>query len=255
MHDPLTVAHTIPNYFKRARRIPDGTNGGSWTYRDALITIWHKDPETDGSDDSCGWFSPPPSKRQQERIGYLADEEARNPWFMAYSGKQIESPTEAETLMRAALLIVARSLEVKITTDQATRWAVDLTHNPIDNGRNRLAFLPGYHSNFPEDRVEDREDEAGRLFFMVARYILRENRPWYRHPRWHVRHWQIQIHPVQHFKRWAFSRCDKCGGRFRWGEAPISGSWDSDGPQWFKSEAHVHHGSCDMLRTEAMAAD
>jgi hypothetical protein len=249
MHDPLTVAHQIPNYFKRARRLKSG-----YAYRNALVTIWHKDPETDGSDDSCGWFSPPPTKRQKERIKHLAQDEARNPWFLACGEKKIESATEAETLMRAAFIVVARALDVKITDAEATRWAISLTHNPSDNGRSLLAFQPGYHSNFPDDREQDREYVASRLFFMVARYILRERRPWYRHPRWHVHHWQIQVHPVQTFKRWAFSRCEKCGGRFRWGESPMSGSWHGTGPLWFKSEQHVYHGNCETRRTEPAKA-
>jgi hypothetical protein len=253
MHDPLTVAHEIKNPFKRqVHRRDDGSV--SWVYRPALITIWHKDPESDGGDDSCGWFSPPLTKRQKERVKHLAFDEARQPWFQAWAGKRIESPTEAETLMRAAFCVVARSLDVKITTDEATRWAIDLTHNPTDTGRSKLAFLPGYHSNFPDDRVQDREYEAESLFFMVARYILRERRPWYRHPRWHVYHWQLQVHPIQKFKRWAFSRCTECGGRFRWGYSPVSDNWYGTGPRWFRPEGGVKHSDCSRPASESVAS-
>lgn len=64
------------------------------------------------------------------------------------------------------------------------------------------------------------------------------------HPRWHVWHWKVQVHPVQHFKRWAFSRCRECGGRFRWGYAPVSGSWYGRGPSWFRNAEEVYHGDC-----------
>ncbi|HYK57169.1 MAG TPA: hypothetical protein VEV15_11930, partial [Flavisolibacter sp.] len=47
MHDPMTVAHEIYLGSKKKK------NGH---YRSPLITIWHVDPEKDGSDDSCGWF-------------------------------------------------------------------------------------------------------------------------------------------------------------------------------------------------------
>lgn len=71
--------------------------------------------------------------------------------------------------------------------------------------------------------------------------------------RWHIWHWRLQIHPVQHFKRWAFSRCCKCGGRFRWGTAPCSNSWHGDGPRWFRGERGVYHGNCET-RGENVAA-
>lgn len=51
MHDPMTVALEIKSPFrgKPSQWWPKG-------YRSTLVTIWHKDPEKDGSDDSCDWF-------------------------------------------------------------------------------------------------------------------------------------------------------------------------------------------------------
>ena len=51
MYDPLTVAFEIRSPFreKPSRLWPKG-------YRPPFITIWHKDPERDGTDDSCDWF-------------------------------------------------------------------------------------------------------------------------------------------------------------------------------------------------------
>ena len=72
----------------------------------------------------------------------------------------------------------------------------------------------------------------------------RRDRRWWQHPRWHVHHWKVQIHPLQNFKRWAFSRCATCGGRFRWGYAPISTQWHGRGPRWFRGERRVHHHEC-----------
>jgi len=63
--------------------------------------------------------------------------------------------------------------------------------------------------------------------------------------RWHVWHWSIRIDALLHLKRWLFSRCCVCGGRFSWGYCPLSHSWSGDGPRWFKSEKHVLHMKCD----------
>ncbi len=51
MHDPLTVAFDInyPWKQKPSQFWPKG-------YRSTFITIWHKDPCSDGSDDSCDWW-------------------------------------------------------------------------------------------------------------------------------------------------------------------------------------------------------
>ncbi len=48
MHDPMTVAFEILSPFREKPSVlfPHG-------YRAAVVTIWHKDPERDGSDDSC----------------------------------------------------------------------------------------------------------------------------------------------------------------------------------------------------------
>jgi len=75
-------------------------------------------------------------------------------------------------------------------------------------------------------------------------WFNRKGRRIYIPARWHVWHWQIQIHPVQDFKRWAWSRCCRCGGRFTWGYCPISTSWSGRGPRWFKGETDVHHHEC-----------
>lgn len=44
MHDPMTVAHDIRRPWKDKH---------GW--RKPVLTIWHVDPEKDGSDDSCDW--------------------------------------------------------------------------------------------------------------------------------------------------------------------------------------------------------
>jgi hypothetical protein len=51
MHDPMTVAFSIRRPWAAKRRLLGGDK-----YYPELFTIWHVDPETDGSDDSCDWF-------------------------------------------------------------------------------------------------------------------------------------------------------------------------------------------------------
>ena len=242
MNDPMTQVRSIPNPFLPKRH----------GYRPPIITIWHVDPETDGTDDSCDWFGRKPTKRQQEALRWLAKDEAREPWFTAHVGKRIDDPVKAEALARGAYLMTALTMRVDVTIDEAEREANRLIHNPMDNCRSLFAYQSGYHGNDDRDDYW-REEHAYDLFRVMAGAIIRNHRPWYRHPRWHIHHWEIQVHPVQHFKRWTFSRCTKCGGRFRWGESPV-GPWSGDGPRWFKPEPGVHHMHCGGGPSEAKAA-
>lgn len=259
MHDPMTQAFVIPygwktEYFK---------NGTKWRYWKPLVTIWHVDPELHGSDDSCGWFTPPFTARQKEIVEQLAGDEARSPWFMSLPARSNRNPVECEAYVRGAFLIVSRCLENSgfrrgVSLEEATKWASILVHNSIDNFRSSLAFLSGYHSNRYRDRdpnteKEDeffRKREALSFFGAVMGYILRERRHWWQHPKWHIHHWEFQVHLLQSFKRWAFSRCCKCGGHFSWGYSPYTNSWNSSGPSWFKSESDVFHLGCDHPKSE-----
>jgi len=258
MHDPLTVAFNIK------RPWPYRGFHNEW-YWPSLITIWHVDPEKGGSDDSCGWFTPPFSKTQREIVKTLAADEAREPWFMSLSAKANLNPVECESYIRGAFLLVSRCLENRcgwrpwrwikrsVSVAEATHWAALMTHNSIDNFRTSLCFLSGWHGNLyrnPEPNTIDedkwfREENAKSFFGAIMGYILRSRRPWYRRPRWHIHHWSVQIHFLQDFKRWAFSRCSICGKRFSWGYAPCTNSWHGRGPAWFKSEDGVFHSECD----------
>jgi len=51
MHDPMTVAHEIRRPWADKKPMM-----GGFRYYPSLVTIWHVDPEKDGTDDSCDWF-------------------------------------------------------------------------------------------------------------------------------------------------------------------------------------------------------
>jgi hypothetical protein len=213
-------------------------------YRPAIFVIWHHDPEKDGTDDSCGWSAPKLTKRQRSRLEHLAYDEARNPWFQRDPVKRITSPADAESLMRGAIQMVARVIKAELTWEEICQMACRLTHNTADNFQGSLCHLPGWHTNFKEDMVSEREWMATGFFCNIARLILRHKRRWWQHPRWHFWHWKIQVYPLLSFKRWMWSRCEYCGKGFGYGEAPCTHSWHGTGPLWFRSEKYVHHSQC-----------
>lgn len=159
MHDNMTVAFEVRSPFKR--------NG----YRRSLVTIWHVDPERDGTDDSCDWF-----------------------------GRKRPLSTKERALWRAV-------------------WQIE---NVLDNS-------PHYPDS-PEHQWYQTLKDATRDW-------RHRERHWWQHPRWHIHHWRVQVHLWGTFHRWAFVRCSKCGGRFRWNEGVV-GSWDGK---------HIWHFDCDRL--------
>lgn len=249
MHDPQTVIGDFPSYEwrRRLRWLPH------------LFTLWHVDPEADGSDDSCGWSHPKLTKVQRDNLEHLAGDEARRPWFQREHGKEPVSAADAEVLLRGAFLTVGRSIGQRITFAQASEWAAEFLHHSFDNVRGSLAFLPGWHSNFEEDRESDRQRSAHELFCILARYILRQRRRWWQHPRWHARHWRLQVRPLQSLKRVLFSPCTHCGKRFTWSEVRrgdvIGYQWDSPGPKWFRCEERIAHSRCDRAHSFAAVAN
>lgn len=138
MHDPLTEAFRWPTpWSKRDLATLDMDK-----YRSPKIVIWHRDPESDGTDDSCGWFMPKVPKDVMDRL----------------------------------------------------------------------------HGNAVEGECSWDELDQRVIGYRVA---LRHARPWWRHPRWHVHHWRIQLPAWQRLQR-SRQRCVLCNERFGMNPGPIA---------------------------------
>lgn len=81
-------------------------------------------------------------------------------------------------------------------------------------------------------------EPAGADAFEICKHTTR----W----QWHVHHWRLQLHPWQKFKRWAFQRCQWCGGRSRRGDyVNVSMGWESQkADHWWQSTPGVFHHDC-----------
>ena len=265
MHSPETLAHEIKSPFKREDKFfPNG-------YRNTLVSIWHVDPETDGSDDSCGWFmrsrhgNKETLKKIIKRFEYdwdttfqmndkdWEDEEVKS---SKENNNKIHSrglfhPNGDPNMSVSGIVLNLFFLAAceHFDSDGHSNWKkanrfmkenlfdiLMFAENPIDSLND--AILQPFGKDI---KREDRIEEMAKIIYG---WILRKERPWYKHPKWHIHHWKVNIDVVSKFKRWAFSKCCKCGKGFSWGYSPISNSWDSDGPRWFKSEKHVYHFDC-----------
>jgi hypothetical protein len=237
MHDPMTVAFEIPYPW---RKYPKGHQTWPNGYRETAVTVWHVDPERDGSDDSCGWFAPKGStEKERQIIADLLREERAFPYYFAqpthrhsaeYDYPEVR-PGDCIALVYGVFHLFAARLE--------GRWK--LTTREIDAAIG-LAVLP--HDNFQASFAASDDRDRERTLLMLLRNWKRIHRPWWQHPRWHIRHWKIQVQAVQSFKRWAFTRCKVCGGRFSWGAEGMTNSWHPTGPRWFRGEKDLTHMAC-----------
>lgn len=273
MHDPMIVAHEIKYPWRQHRPWPkkfrhSESRKFTWSrmqrevpasklkhmdsfweegYRNTFITIWHVDPERGGSDDSCGWSRPRLTKKQKSILHNVAWSEGHNPHFLCCASKHwTGSIADAESLHRGIALLVNRVLRLGISFERISQYAAECVHinDGVGHAGDSFCFLAGYHSNSKEDTKEDRERHFEGMLCGVARNLLNLERHWWQHPKWHFWHFKIQCRPLNDFKRWAFSRCSKCGGRFAWGYAPTTNSWHGTGPRWFRSERDVYHSDC-----------
>ena len=219
MHDPMTVAFDIRAPWKRRG------------YRPTLVTVWHVDPCRDGSDDSCGWSYVKAGNALREQVRKLGQDEQS---FI--NGKHGYAMQPAELVFEVWQTIGARIFK------RSRRGGRGLTHRELVYVLN-LANNPGDNLRYSCGDATTKEG-MGNLFVTVLRCYLTFHRKWWQHPRWHVHHWRIQIPAIQALKRWAFSKCAGCGGRFTFGYCPTSHNWDSTGPLWFRSETGMFHSEC-----------
>lgn len=213
MHDPKTVAFEIYLGSKRKK------NG---QYKSPFITIWHNDPEkrTMGtrSDDSCGWFSPPYSKEDKVKIDKLIKDQYGSLFAkkVAYEEQKSYAFICYNQDCFGAIYWMWRAMKNLFNKKVAWQYGVGLSnkefqhiyqlaHNPVDNFQWHLKGImePG-----------EKGFKAFEEFcFLLYRSFRGYYRPWYKHPRWHIKHWSIQFHPIQNIKRRYWDKCCKCGKR------------------------------------------
>jgi hypothetical protein len=218
MHSPKILAFDI--YLGRKQK----KNGH---YRDAFISIWHKDPEKDGTDDSCGWFIRPRHCNQEtiEKIVKALDFEftrvCEGPEFgdrKYYVGLFMPDGTPNFSPHSIVLNMFFKAIHIHYdhNWEKANKWMqkhlfeiLHFAENPVDSLRDSI--IGTYRIQWKEPWKRD--EQLRNYVTTIYSWIMREERPWYKHPRWHIHHWSIQIHPLQKLKRRFWDKCCVCGKR------------------------------------------
>ena len=226
MHDPLTVAFTIRSPIRRPSPLhPKG-------YRRPWVTIFHRDPERDGSDGSCGWAYPKLTKPILAEIDRIVDFETQDRTYPTmFDGRARPLMGPVETIITVFSQVAWQVFRWTLKPREL-REALELASVPVDG-------LRSLWEHPPEEKECHQRERVQGLYRAAAQVLLRSRRPWWRHPRWHLHHWRIQVHVIQDLKRWLFSRCAGCGKRFPYGATVLS-TGQSDGPRWFRSEPGIY---------------
>lgn len=201
MHDPKTVAFEI--YLGSKQR----KNG---RYKSPLITIWHNDPETDGSDDSCGWSRPKITQAENDWLDKVAKDQY--PQMFARKIALLEEKSYASICFNQDIYGIIywmwRHFNKKFNkvvwqygkglSIKEINYIFELAYNPVDNFQHHKC---------------NSEKEFREMIYLIYRCWKRYYRKWWQHPKWHIHHWSIQIHPLQNIKRRYWDKCCKCGKR------------------------------------------
>lgn len=241
MHDPMTVAFELKYPWRKYGR-RDRRGDFFRKHRETWLTVWHVDPEVGGSDDSCGWSYVRVSKADREWAAKEAEREWSF-WFAPdYGSINVRGAGPIEIVHHAYATVRRRVQGTPQWIALSARdldYVLRLVSNPHDNIRSTA-----HRASLSTEGLAD-------LLFCLLRIYRTLNRRWWQHPRWHVWHWRIKVEPLLDLKRWLFSRCAGCAGRFTWGYAPVTHQWGGEGPGWFRGEPGVFHERCSRLAAKA----
>lgn len=269
----MTQAFTvkIPLCYKRANTFYKD-NRKEWQFYD-LATIWHVDPEKDGTDDSCGWFKRARHGNKEvlekiirdftydwDRVFEPSREEhdpddgefVRKTYYCGYF-KPSGDPHLSVTAIVLNLFLIAANHH--FSSDGTTNWRKSkrfmrrhlfdimlFGENPCDSLFDTITrkFEKGCGEEYGN---RNREERIRNMASIIYGWILRADQPWYRHARWHVHHWKIQIHAWQMFKRCWIEKCSVCGKGFKFKES-VCGSW-SGNAIWHDRCSNINKPSID----------
>lgn len=209
MHDPLTKAFEIKYPWKKWGK--KGQSDWEKNYRETFISVWHKDPETDGSDDSCGWFVR--SRHCDESIIEEIKKHYDFDWDDDYGGlfDKDGNPRFSVSGVVLNLFSVAAFIHFKYNRGSADKFMRKHLAKILHFAENHIDSLhPTITQKYGKEPRGERIDSLART---VYPWIVRETRKWYQHPRWHIHHWQISFEPWGRFRRRFWDKCCICNKR------------------------------------------
>lgn len=232
MHDPMTVAFEIINPIYTLHYLwKKIVKREQWTYLPTILTIWHVDPETDYTDDSCGWSRPKQTDKDRETIKNVSERyDLRLIWKQKPRKIKLEKTDFDKSLEKEYEENPCEFLSPKTREWQDRCYFEPPVDFPLNLDASYTYYLI-YNLFRDFKRIEtnkypilskkeleevhdlayncvdnlqhsccDYEGNIESCFFIIYMNWKRIHRKWYQHPRWHIRHWKLQWHSP--FKSW-----------------------------------------------------
>lgn len=211
-------------------------------YRPAFITIWH-------CDHNCDWFG---GRDLDPTVLKTIVNCFRNEWDGTYGSIRNTEKGPMQIYCNTGWFgkngypILSISGIVSAMFLQTCKIVLD----PEKKGfawNKAFAFMNKYHAeimHFAENNIDSlfdvlvkreldvivpaystskqKEELISHCAVVVYSWILRKQRPWYKHPRWHIRHWEVQWTWWQNLRRRYWDKCCICGKRGFRGETAFS---------------------------------
>ncbi len=172
MHDPLSLITDITFFGKH------------------ICSIWHKDPCTDGTDDSCGMFKRVRHGDSEVLKTIQVDFEfhLKNNYWFTHDG----IPKFSTIGILVCMYNVAGWVYFKRNRKKLNRFMeknlhsiIHLAENPTDCIGNSITDY------FKYDDLRKLTNKHRRLASVIYADILRKETKWWQHPKFHIHHWYI----------------------------------------------------------------
>lgn len=163
------------------------------------ITLWHKDPEKHGDDNSCGWFQRAHHLDQKKRKEVIQEFEfnfKHNYWFTS-DGMPIFSTQGIVLNMYSAAawkIFYPNHNKYRRFMREYLFDIMKFAENPTDSLHTSITNEYRYRMiQHDRSQVESQDERIKSFADCVYSDIMRKLRPWYKHPRWHVHHWRFSF--------------------------------------------------------------
>jgi len=272
MHDPESLLFRVELPLPWKRKSFRGKK--EWD-KVELFSVWHVDPCTDGTDDSCGRFKRSRHGNQDmlERIrkefefgwdstfspGKDDHDDEDGPFVhktyqRGYFHSETGLPMLSDHAIALNLFLVAAGWT--LGKDGSPDWEkgrkfvrkhlLDIlmfAENTVDSMHDGMHRVFAIGCNEPYTK-RHRDERISSFAGMIYGWIIRESSPWWKNPLFHLHHWRVQCRPLNLLKRALFTRCKECGKSPGFSSNVVCDHWHSVGPRWFRGEEGITCGKC-----------
>ncbi len=157
--------------------------------------LWHHDPCTDHTDDSCGRFMR--ARHGDPKVLKAIESDFDFEWNATYQPWFTEQGDPALSTMGIALQMFRIAAWNHFSKDRKKverymrKHLYDILHFAENTCDTMATSIQGKYGECSEPK----KNRVRSMASMVYGCVLRDTRPWWKSPRWHIHHWRITCRP------------------------------------------------------------